>query len=60
MVMLALGVLLSTVGTDIVTGVERFALGSVNLSGGVDLVAVVMGLFGVSEILLNIEESARG
>ncbi len=60
MVMLALGVFLSTVGMDVVTGVERFALGSVNLSGGFDLVAVVMGLFGVSEILLNIEESARG
>ena len=60
MVMLALGVFLSTVGMDVVTGVERFAFGSVNLSGGFDLVAIVMGLFGVSEILLNIEESAAG
>jgi putative tricarboxylic transport membrane protein len=60
MVMLALGVFLSCVGMDVVTGVERFAFGSVNLSGGFDLVAVVMGLFGVSEILLNVEQSAKG
>ncbi|MBI2216743.1 MAG: tripartite tricarboxylate transporter permease [Candidatus Rokubacteria bacterium] len=60
MVMLALGVFLSTVGMDIVNGAERFTFGSVNLAGGFDLVPVVMGLFGVSEILLNVEQFARG
>ncbi|OGL19607.1 MAG: transporter [Candidatus Rokubacteria bacterium RIFCSPLOWO2_12_FULL_71_22] len=60
MVMLATGVFVSVVGMDIVNGAERFTFGSVNLSGGFDLVAVVMGLFGVSEILLNVEALARG
>lgn len=56
-VMLALGALLAAVGTDVVTGTERFAFGSVNFAAGFDLVSVVIGLFGVSEILSNIEET---
>jgi putative tricarboxylic transport membrane protein len=60
MVMLALGVFLSTVGMDVVNGAERFTFGFVNLAGGFDLAAVVMGLFGVSEILFNVEEMAQG
>ena len=59
-VMLGAGVFVSTVGMDVVNGTERFTFDSVNLSGGFDLVAVVMGLFGVSEILLNVEHLARG
>jgi len=57
LVMLALGALLAAVGTDVVTGTERFAFGSVNFAAGFDLVSVVIGLFGVSEILSNIEET---
>ncbi len=59
-VMMTLGALFASVGMDVVTGNERFAFDSVNLSGGLDLVAIVIGLFGISEILLNIEQSARG
>lgn len=55
MMMIGLGLLLSVVGTDMVDGTERFTFGSVDLSGGLDLTAVVIGLFGVSEILLNVE-----
>jgi putative tricarboxylic transport membrane protein len=54
-VMLALGIFLSTVGMDVVNGVERFTFGFVNMTGGFDLVPIVMGLFGVSEILMNVE-----
>jgi putative tricarboxylic transport membrane protein len=59
-VMIALGIFVSTVGMDVVNGVERFTFGAVNLSGGFDLVAVIMGTFGVSEILMNMERLARG
>jgi putative tricarboxylic transport membrane protein len=54
--MIGLGFLLASVGIDVVNGRERFTFGSVDLTGGIDLLAVVIGLFGVSEILLNVEE----
>ncbi|MBI4082260.1 MAG: tripartite tricarboxylate transporter permease [Candidatus Lambdaproteobacteria bacterium] len=59
-VVLALGVFFSTIGLDIVTGKERFTFGLIEISGGFELVAVIMGLFGVSEILLNMEKMAKG
>ena len=60
LLMIAFGLFVSTVGMDVVNGVERFTFGSVNMTGGFDLVAVIMGTFGVSEILMNMERSARG
>jgi len=54
--MIALGLFVSTVGMDIINGAERFTFGSANLAGGFDLVAVIMGMFGVSEVILNMEE----
>src|SRR5262244_2337929 len=58
--MIALGFLGAAVGIDVVNGRERFTFGSVDLSGGLDLLAVVIGLFGVTEILANVEQIARG
>ena len=58
--MIALGLFVSTVGMDVVNGAERFTFGLVNMTGGFDLVAVIMGMFGVSEILMNMERIARG
>ena len=55
LVMMALGAFVASVGIDIVTGMQRFAYGSVNLVAGFDLIAIVIGLFGVSEILMNAE-----
>jgi putative tricarboxylic transport membrane protein len=57
--MLALGLLLASVGMDPVSGLERFTFGSIDMSGGFELVAVVIGLFGISEILLNVETTMR-
>ena len=59
LVMLAFGLLLASVGMDPVSGMERFTFGSVNLMGGFELVAVIIGLFGLSEILLNVETTLR-
>ncbi|MFZ9507376.1 MAG: tripartite tricarboxylate transporter permease [Burkholderiaceae bacterium] len=55
LLMIALGFLLSSVGMDMVNGNERFTFGMTNLTAGVELLAVVIGLFGISEILLNVE-----
>jgi putative tricarboxylic transport membrane protein len=59
-VMIGLGTALAAIGMDIVTGEFRFTFGTIALTGGIDLLAVVIGLFGVSEILVNVEQSARG
>jgi putative tricarboxylic transport membrane protein len=49
------GLLLSTVGLDLTTGKPRFAYGSPTLYDGIGMVPLVMGLFGISEVLSNIE-----
>jgi putative tricarboxylic transport membrane protein len=53
--MIALGVLLGTVGQDIYTGTPRFVLGQRELYGGIDFVSVAVGMFGIAEILRNLE-----
>ena len=53
--MIALGFLTAAVGIDVVNGQERFTFGSLNLSAGIELLAVVIGLFGVAEVLANVE-----
>lgn len=52
----AFGIFLGTIGMDLVAGAPRFTFGSQVLMDGVGIVPVVMGLFGISEVLLNIEE----
>jgi putative tricarboxylic transport membrane protein len=53
------GLLLSYIGIDVITGTPRFTMDMVHLMDGVGLVPIAMGLFGISEVLLNIEEGAR-
>ena len=57
--MVALGFLTAAVGIDVVNGRERFTFGSVDLSAGIELLAVVIGLFGVTEVLSNVESVAK-
>ncbi len=54
--MAALGLFLGTVGTDLVMGSPRFTFGLDILLDGLGIIPVIMGLFGISEVLLNIEE----
>ncbi len=56
MMMAVLGLLLGTIGTDIILGNPKFTLGIKSLMDGVGLIPVIMGLFGISEVLLNIEQ----
>jgi putative tricarboxylic transport membrane protein len=51
------GLLLSFIGLDNISGFERFTYGIATLEDGIGLVPVAMGMFGVGEVLLNIEES---
>jgi putative tricarboxylic transport membrane protein len=53
--MALVGVLLGLVGVDTVTGVDRFAFGFIQLTNGIELVPMLMGLFGLGEILANLE-----
>ncbi len=53
---LCLGFLLAAVGLDSISGDLRMTFGSTELMRGFDFLIVVIGLFGVSEILLTVEE----
>jgi putative tricarboxylic transport membrane protein len=53
--MAGLGIFLSLIGQDLNSGMPRFTFGLQGLVDGVGLVPLVMGLFGISEVLLNLE-----
>jgi len=54
--MVALGLLLGTVGTDVNSGVARFDFGVPELMDGINLVALAMGVFGISEVISSINQ----
>jgi TctA family transporter len=54
--MILLGILLGLVGTDVSTGEYRFTLGLDLLFDGIGFVPISMGLFGLAEIISNLEE----
>ena len=53
--MVTLGLLLGTVGTDIFEGTPRFTMDFPELADGINFVAVAVGVFGIAEILRNLE-----
>jgi putative tricarboxylic transport membrane protein len=53
--MVILGLLLGLVGRDVYTGDDRFTLGFLELADGINFVAVAVGVFGIAEILRNLE-----
>jgi putative tricarboxylic transport membrane protein len=57
--MALLGMLLGTVGLDPISASPRFTYGSVTLGDGLGLVPIIMGLFGISEVLLNIGQGVK-
>ncbi len=58
--MIVLGLLLGMVGSDLFTGRPRFTFDRLELANGINFVAVAIGVFGVAEILRNLEnEHAR-
>jgi putative tricarboxylic transport membrane protein len=53
-----LGIFLGTMGEDPFTGVSRFVFGS-SMLGGLGIVPVIMGLFGVTEVIVNLETGLK-
>lgn len=59
LLMASFGIILSCIGMDIITSKTRLSFGVLELSDGVGLIPLVMGLFGISEVLLNLEAKAK-
>src|SRR4029450_7745172 len=57
--MVVLGLLLGLVGTDLTSGTQRFTFGVPALSDGINFVVVAMGVFGIAEIVRNLEDKSR-
>ena len=57
LMMALVGILVGNVGLDIVTGLPRFTLGIDELTSGVDIIPMLMGFFGISEVLENLEQN---
>ena len=53
--MVVLGLLLGLVGTDVISGTPRFNFGITEYADGLNFVAVAVGVFGIAEILRNLE-----
>src|SRR5919109_280662 len=59
LMMAAVGLLCGTVGQDTISGRFRLTFGIRTLEDGLGLVPVIMGLFGISEVLLNVEQRGK-
>ena len=59
LLMAVVGIAFATVGQDPISGTTRFTLGSITLMDGVGLVPVAMGVFGIGEILTNLEADIK-
>lgn len=57
LIMVVLGLLLGTVGTDVTSGEFRYTFGFLELRDGVSLVAIAMGLFGIAEVVSSVREA---
>jgi len=52
----ALGLLIATLGTDAISGAQRFTFGYFELSSGFHIVSIVVGLFAISELIVQIRQ----
>ncbi len=59
LMMAAAGLILGAVGNDTITGVGRYTFNMLVLSDGIGFIPVVMGLFGVAEVLTSLEETGK-
>jgi putative tricarboxylic transport membrane protein len=58
--MAALGLLIAAIGIDMVTGERRLTFGSLELSSGIDIIPLAVGLLGLREILFLAEKKIKG
>ncbi len=59
LMMACLGILIGNVGLDMISGLPRFTFGVNELSDGVGIIPLIMGIFGVCEVLENIEKELK-
>jgi putative tricarboxylic transport membrane protein len=59
LIMVGLGLILGTLGNDPLTGKERFSYGVLVLRDGIGLIPLVIGMFGVAEILESVGASIK-
>ena len=59
LLMAGVGLILSGVGMDTISGQYRFTFNIQSLLNGVGVVPVAMGLFGISEVLSNLETEIK-
>jgi putative tricarboxylic transport membrane protein len=59
LMMVALGLIWGFVGQDPITGTPRLTYGVPELLDGLDMVPLVMGIFGISEVMFNIEQEGK-
>jgi TctA family transporter len=57
--MILFGLTLGIVGTDVNSGLQRYTFGVAELSDGISFVALAMGVFGFSEIIVNLQETGK-
>jgi putative tricarboxylic transport membrane protein len=57
--MVAMGLLLGIVGTDVNTGVQRFSFGVTELSDGIGFIVVAVGVFAIGEIIANLGDKEQ-
>ncbi|MEQ8447189.1 MAG: tripartite tricarboxylate transporter permease [Pelagibacterium sp.] len=56
--MVVVGIMVGVIGTDLYTGYQRFTFGNLDLITGVSLVSLSMGVFGIAEIIMSIQNGA--
>lgn len=54
------GLWIATIGLDAMSGMERYTLGTLYLSGGVSFMPILIGLFALTQVFVNVEEMQRG
>jgi len=59
LMMAVVGLIIGTIGLDPVSGNARFTFDSVSLLSGIEFVAVAIGLFGIGEVLINVEKPSE-
>lgn len=58
--MVVVGIMLGTVGMDIYSGTPRFTFGFLELTDGMSLIALAMGIFGVAEVIVSVRKVTVG
>lgn len=57
LIVAGIGLVIATIGTDPITGYPRFTFGNYNLTGGVNFIPVMIGLFAAAQAFQSLEES---